>query len=147
MSEKVLVSTKHKSNIDIKRDWYLFDAKDYRLGRLAALIAPILIGKNKTKYSPHLDFGDNVIVVNARKIKVSGRKKEEKKYYRHSGYIGNLKEENLAALLKRKPEDVIIKAVNNMLPKNRLQTNRLKRLHIFTDDKHTFNKVKFKNIK
>ena len=146
MSQKILKATKHYNNSDIKRGWYFFDAKNFRLGHLATEIATILIGKNKPEFSTHLDLGDNIVVVNSKKIKVSGRKKQEKKYYRHSGYIGNLKQENLSALLSKNPNQVIFKAVKNMLPKNRLQNDRLKRLHIFVDIDHKFKKVKFLNI-
>ncbi|MCD6195137.1 50S ribosomal protein L13 [bacterium] len=138
--------TKHFKG-PIVRNWYLFDASEFYLGRLAAQIAVFLMGKHKPVYSPHLDLGDIVVVINAQKVKVSGRKMEEKKYFRHTGYVGHLKEINLKELLKRKPEEVIFRAVKNMLPKNRLQKKRLKRLKIFTLDNHPYKEQKIAVIK
>ncbi|MDD3773944.1 MAG: 50S ribosomal protein L13 [Patescibacteria group bacterium] len=146
MSEKLPQATKHISHLNINRDWYLFDASDYRLGRLAAIIASLLIGKKKANQSPHLDMGDGVVVVNAGRIKVTGRKKDAKIYYRHSGYIGNLKAEKLSELLKRDSREVIKKAVKNMLPKNRHQDDRMRRLRVFKGVKHDLKEVIFKKI-
>ncbi|MCD6156252.1 MAG: 50S ribosomal protein L13 [Candidatus Atribacteria bacterium] len=143
---KVKETTKHISHVDVQRDWYLFDASKYILGRLASQIAIILQGKHKPQYSPHIDLGDCVVVINAKKVKVTGRKLEEKKYYRHTGYVGHLKEETLKELLERKPEEVIYRAVKNMLPKNKLQKRRLRRLKVFADEKHPYTKIKFKAV-
>ena len=144
---KVKKETKHLSHLQIKRQWYLFDASKFYLGRLASQIASILIGKHKAEFSPHLDVGDIVVVINASKIKVSGRKLEEKKYFRHTGYTGHLKEFRLKDLLEKKPERVIYLAVKNMLPKNKWQKKRLKRLKIFADSTHPYKDQKIKEVK
>jgi len=143
---KAREETKHIPTSKIRRDWYLLDASRFRLGRLATIVANLLIGKHKPIYSPHLDVGDSVVIINASKIKVSGDKKEEKIYYRHTGYIGHLKEERLKYLLKKSPEKVIFRAVKNMLPKNRLQKERLKRIKIFKSEKFNL-KINFKEYK
>lgn len=121
---------------EIERKWYLVDAKDVRLGRLASQIAEILMGKTKVGYTKNLVTGDSVVVLNAKDISVSANKKDTKKYYRHTGYIGNLKEETLGNLLQRKPEEVIQKAVSGMLPKNKLRSLLLKNLFVYPDSEH-----------
>ena len=121
---------------DIVRKWFLTDADGVILGRLASKIATILMGKNKPIYSMHLDTGDNVIVINAKKIKVTGKKLEQKIYYRHTGYIGGLKEKTLGELLEQKPTEVIYHAVRLMLPKTRLGRQMLKKLHIYAEASH-----------
>jgi large subunit ribosomal protein L13 len=121
---------------DITKKWYVVDAKDKILGRLAARIATILIGKGKTIYSPHQDVGDNVIVVNAGKIKTTGKKLKTKVYKSYSAYPGGLKLETLETVLKKKPEHVIRHAVKGMLPKNKLGYKLLTKLHVYADDKH-----------
>ncbi|HHF98746.1 MAG TPA: 50S ribosomal protein L13 [Candidatus Aerophobetes bacterium] len=121
---------------EIVRKWYLVDAKDKILGRLATKIARILSGKDKPIYTPHIDTGDFVIVVNARKVRVTGRKEEGKIYYHHSGYPGGLKKETLAELREKKPEEIIRRAVKGMLPKNRLGRKMLKRLKVYPDENH-----------
>jgi len=121
---------------EIVRKWYLVDAKDKILGRLATKIARILSGKDKPIYTPHIDTGDFVIVVNARKVRVTGRKEEGKIYYHHSGYPGGLKKETLAELREKKPEEIIRRAVKGMLPKNRLGRKMLKRLKVYPDEDH-----------
>ena len=131
---------------DIRRDWHLFDAQGQILGRLSTKIATFLQGKNKTNYVPYLDCGDYVVVVNAKEILVSGRKEKQKKYYRHSGYPGGLKEETLEKLRARKPQEIIIHAVKGMLPKNKLAARMLKKLFVFADDKHPY-EDKFKDQK
>jgi len=131
---KVKEETKHLSSKKIKRDWYLLDASRYRLGKLATIIATLLIGKHKSSYSPHIDVGDSVVVINARHLKVHKSRKEEKIYYHHTGYVGHLKKKTLKELLKEDPKKIIFIAVKNMLPKNRLQKKRLKRLKIFNDE-------------
>lgn len=121
---------------DIKREWYLVDAQDKILGRLAAKIAVILRGKHKSIFTPHLDTGDGVIVINASKIKVTGRKLKEKIYRRFSGYPGGLKEVTLETMLKKNPTTVIKLAVKRMLPSGPLGRELLKKLKIYSNDKH-----------
>ncbi len=121
---------------DIKRQWYLVDAKDKILGRLAAKIAVILRGKHKAIFTPHLDTGDGVIVINASKIRVTGRKLKQKVYRRYSGYPGGLRELPLEALLTKKPATVIQLAVRRMLPSGPLGRDMLKKLKVYSDDKH-----------
>ncbi|MBN1913133.1 MAG: 50S ribosomal protein L13 [Candidatus Omnitrophica bacterium] len=121
---------------EIKRTWYLVDATDKVLGRLAVKIAVILRGKNKTTFTPHLDTGDGVIVINASKIKVTGRKLKQKVYRRYSGYIGGLREVTLENMLKKKPGTVIELAVRRMLPGGHLGREIFKRLKVYADDKH-----------
>lgn len=120
---------------EIERKWYLIDAKDKNLGRLCTEIAKILRGKNKPAFTPHLDCGDFVIVINAEKIKVTGNKLEDKKYYRHSGYVGNLKVTNLKKKMEQSPEFVIRNAVKGMLPHNILGRKILKKLKIYKGEK------------
>jgi len=121
---------------DIKRDWYIVDAAGKTLGRLATQIAKILMGKHKVTYTPHVDNGDFVIVINADKIHVTGKKLDKKIYYKHTGYFGHLKEETLKQKLQRKPEEVIYLAVRGMLPKNKLRKRMLKRLKIYAGPEH-----------
>ena len=121
---------------DVKRVWHLVDAKDKILGRVATLIASFLKGKHKTNITPHVDMGDAVVVINAEKIRVTGKKLTEKHYKRYSGYPGGLKEEPLESLLVRKPTEVIRHAVKGMLPKNKLGDRMLKRLKVYVGDKH-----------
>jgi large subunit ribosomal protein L13 len=121
---------------EIERKWYLIDAKDKNLGRLCTEIAKILRGKNKPAFTPHLDCGDFVIVINADKIKVTGNKLEDKKYYRHSGYVGNLKVTNLKKKMEQSPEFVIRNAVKGMLPHNILGRKILKKLKIYKGEKN-----------
>jgi len=121
---------------EIERKWYLVDAQGMVLGRLAAEVARILKGKHKPCYSPHLDVGDNVIVVNAEKVVLTGNKAEKKVYYHHSGYPGGLKETVYADLMRRKPEFVVRKAVRGMLPHNRLGRSMLRKLHVYAGPDH-----------
>lgn len=130
------MKTYQLKNEDVKRKWYLVDAKDQIIGRLATNIATILNGKNKVEYTPHIDAGDFVIVINADKIRVTGRKLDQKMYRWHSGYPGGLKSRTLRQMLSDKPERVIYKAVKGMLPKNRLAARRLKRLKIYKGEIH-----------
>ena len=122
---------------DIKRKWYLVDAKDKTLGRLATKVATILRGKHKPIYTPHLDTGDGVIVINAAGIKVTGKKLKEKVYRRYSGYIRGLHEVTLENMLKNKPATVIKLAVKRMLPQGPLAEVMFKKLKVYADDKHT----------
>lgn len=121
---------------DIQKSWYIVDAKDKILGRLATRVASILIGKDKVIYSPHQDVGDEVIVINASKIKVTGKKLAQKEYKRYSAYPGGLNIENLETVLKKDPERVIRHAVHGMLPKSKLGAKLLKKLRVYADDKH-----------
>ncbi|MDD5155431.1 MAG: 50S ribosomal protein L13 [Candidatus Omnitrophica bacterium] len=121
---------------DIKTKWYLVDAKGKILGRLAAKVAAILRGKHKAIYTPYMDTGDGVIVVNAAKIKVTGRKLKQKVYRRYSGYIGGLREVSLENMLKDKPATVIKLAVRRMLPKGYLGEKTFKKLKVYVDAKH-----------
>ncbi len=118
----------------MKRSTHKINAEKEILGRLASKVAVLLRGKNKTGYSPHKDMGDFVVVENVDKIKVTGNKEEQKKYYRHSGYPGGLKEESYENLKKRKPGEIFKKAVYGMLPKNKLRAQMIKRLKFKKDD-------------
>jgi large subunit ribosomal protein L13 len=121
----------------IERTWYVVDAADQVLGRMATRIASVLRGKHKPVYAPHLDCGDFVIVVNASQVRLTGRKLENKMYYRHSGYMGGLKEVNAARLLETYPDRVIQNAVKGMLPRNPLGRKLLSRLKIHPGAEHT----------
>ena len=124
-------------NKDIKKKWYLIDADGLVLGRLAAKIASILRGKHKTIFTPHLDCGDNVIVINAKKIMLTGNKVKEKKYYKHTGYPGGLKELYFKDIIKgTNPESIIKKAVERMMTSNALTKKQLSNLRIFKDENH-----------
>ena len=120
----------------IKRDWLLIDATDLTLGRLATEIATRLRGKHKPEYTPFMDTGDYVIVINASKVKVTGNKASDKKYYHHTGYPGGIKEESFEKLLARKPEDVIEKAVRGMLPKGPLGRAMFRKLKVYAGETH-----------
>ncbi|MBM3205910.1 50S ribosomal protein L13 [Candidatus Shapirobacteria bacterium] len=122
----------------IKRDWHLLDAKEQILGRLASEIAFLLMGKDKPYWVDYLDCGDYVVVINAGKIRVSGRKDQNKVYYRHSGYPGGFKKISFAQQMSKDPTQIIRHAVEGMLPKNKLQDERLARLKIFVDEKHDY---------
>jgi large subunit ribosomal protein L13 len=119
-----------------ERNWLVVDASGQTLGRLATQIADALRGKRKPTYTPHIDTGDFVVVINAEKISVTGNKRAEKRYYRHSGYPGGLKEESLQALMARKPELVIERAVKGMLPQNRLGRAMIKKLKVYGGSNH-----------
>ena len=121
---------------ELTHDWYIVDAEGKTLGRLATLVATYLLGKHKVQFSPHIDCGDNIVIINAAKINVTGNKLEDKKYYRHSGYPGGIKETSLAELLARNPASAIEKAVTGMLPKNRLTDDRLRRLKVYPGTEH-----------
>jgi len=121
---------------DIERRWFVVDAEGKVLGRLATRIAQIVRGKEKVYFTPHLDTGDFVVVVNADKIRVTGKKEADKTYYRHSGYIGNLKKTTLGRMMARKPEWVIMHAVRGMLPKNRLGRKLLKKVKVYRGPTH-----------
>ena len=121
---------------NVKRDWYVVDAQDAVLGRLATQVANVLRGKNKAIFTPSVDTGDFVIVVNAEKIALTGHKLADKVYYSHSGFPGGLKEITAGKLMEKKPEDIIKKAVKGMLPKNKLSRHMIKKLKIYTGANH-----------
>jgi large subunit ribosomal protein L13 len=121
---------------DIRRDWFVVDAQDKILGRLASNVAQRLRGKHKPEFAPHVDNGDFIIVVNAAQIKVTGNKMETKMYHRHSGYPGGIKSRTLTEQLAHKPEEVILHAVRGMLPKNRLGRALLKKLKVYPGAEH-----------
>jgi large subunit ribosomal protein L13 len=121
---------------EIARDWYVVDAEGQTLGRLATRIADVLRGKGKPQYTPHVDTGDFVVVVNAEKIAVTGTKLDDKLYYRHSGYPGGLKSRSLREQLQRQPAEVLRKAVKGMLPKNKLARQQLGKLKIYAGPEH-----------
>ena len=120
----------------IERKWYVVDAEGATLGRLASEIAKVLRGKNKPEYTPHIDTGDYVIVVNAEKVKVTGKKLQQKVYYNHSDYVGGMRETTLAELLAKKPEKVIELAVKGMLPKGPLGRTMYKKLFVYAGAEH-----------
>ena len=120
----------------IDRKWYVVDATDMTLGRLASEVAKVLRGKNKPIFTPHIDCGDNVIVINAEKIKVTGKKMDQKVYYHHSDYVGDLKEATLREKLEKKPEQVIELAVKGMLPKGPLGRQMFTKLHVYAGPEH-----------
>jgi large subunit ribosomal protein L13 len=126
-------STKAK---DIEREWRVIDATDKTLGRIATQVANLLMGKHKSIYAPYIDAGDYVVVLNAAKMKVTGKKMEQKVYYRHSGYPGGLKSQKLEELFSKDPARVIEFAVKGMLPHNRLGRDMIKKLKIYPGDEH-----------
>lgn len=121
---------------EAERDWVLVDAADQVLGRLAVQVASILRGKTKPEYTPHVDTGDFVVVINAGKVKLTGNKLEDKKYYRHSGYMGGLKTATAKDLMVKKPEEIIRHAVKGMLPKNSLGKAMFKKLKVYAGGAH-----------
>jgi large subunit ribosomal protein L13 len=121
---------------EVPRRWYVVDAKGQILGRLASRIAMVLRGKNKPQFTPHMDTGDFVVVLNAGEVKLTGKKLDKKIYYRHSGYMGGLKEISARHLLQKKPEEVLRHAVRGMLPKNSLGRNLLRKLKIYSGAVH-----------
>ena len=120
----------------VERKWYVVDAEGKTLGRLASEVANVLTGKNKPIYTPHIDTGDYVIVVNAEKVKVTGKKLDQKIYYHHSEYVGGMKEATLQEMMQKKPEFVITHAVKGMLPKGPLGRQMLKKLHVYAGPEH-----------
>ena len=120
----------------IERKWFVVDAAGQTLGRLASEVAKVLRGKNKPIFTPHIDTGDYVIVVNADKIAVTGKKMEQMRYYRHSDYIGGLKSVSLREMMEKKPEEVVRKAVKGMLPKGPLGSEMISKLHVYAGSEH-----------
>jgi large subunit ribosomal protein L13 len=131
-----MIKTYSPKPTELSHDWYILDAEGQTLGRLATVVATYLLGKHKPQYSPHLDCGDNIVIINAAKIAVTGNKLEAKKYYRHSGHPGGIKETSLAELMARNPTQVLEKAISGMLPKNRLLDDRMYRLRVYATDEH-----------
>ncbi len=121
---------------EVTRSWHLIDAEGQTLGRLATVVAKLLMGKHKPQYTAHIDCGDNVVVINAANISVTGNKLEDKRYYRHSGYPGGIKEISLADQMTKDPTKVITMAVKGMLPKNRLTDDRMSRLKVYATAEH-----------
>jgi large subunit ribosomal protein L13 len=120
----------------VEKEWYIVDARDKVLGRLATVVAMVLRGKHKPSFTPHVDCGDNVIVINAEKVKLTGNKLSDKKYFRHTGYPGGQRIETPEDLLSKKPEAVVEKAVKGMLPKNRLGSAIFNNLYVYVGENH-----------
>ncbi|MBR0479672.1 50S ribosomal protein L13 [Candidatus Saccharibacteria bacterium] len=141
------MKTYSQKGAEIKREWWMIDAASMPLGKLAVVIADKLMGKSKVTYTPHIDNGDFVVVVNAKNLVVTGEKMTQKKYYRHSGYPGGIKELRLEEIIEKDPSRAIVEAVKGMLPKNKLAAERLKRLRVFADSEHTHAAQNPKEIK
>ena len=122
---------------EVRRDWFVVDATNKTLGRLATELASRLRGKHKPIFTPHVDTGDHIVVINAARIRVTGNKMKDKMYYRHTGYVGNLKEKNLAKLMEDAPEQALILAVKGMLPKGPLGRDMMRKLRVFAGPEHT----------
>jgi len=131
-----MMTTVSTKPAEVHREWYLVDAQGKTLGRLASELARRLRGKHKTQYTPHVDTGDYIVVVNAEKVRVTGNKLQDKMYYRHTGYIGNLKSINLEKLLAQAPDRVITHAVKGMLPRNPLGRAMLRKLRVYAGPDH-----------
>ncbi|MBW1741930.1 MAG: 50S ribosomal protein L13 [Deltaproteobacteria bacterium] len=121
---------------EVERDWFVVDARERVLGRLASFVATRLRGKHKPIYTPHVDTGDHIIVINADKVALTGRKWDDKLYHHHSGYMGGLKSITAKQLLEKRPEDLVMHAVRGMLPKNTLGRNMLKKLKVYAGPEH-----------
>ena len=141
------MKTFSQKTAEIKREWYVIDAASLPLGKLAVVIADKLMGKSKVTYTPHIDNGDYVIVLNAKNIQVTGNKMVEKMYYRHSGFPGGLTELKLEEISEKNPAYAIKEAVKGMLPKNKLADDRLARLRVFNGAEHTHSAQNPKEIK
>jgi large subunit ribosomal protein L13 len=136
MLEELIMKTFMPNPAKVERKWYVVDATGKTLGRLSAEVAKVLRGKNKPEFTPHCDCGDYVIVINAEKIVVTGKKLDQKMYYHHSDYVGGMKEQTLREKLNRKPEQVIELAVKGMLPKGPLGRQMYKKLHVYAGAEH-----------
>ncbi len=128
--------TKSISQFDIKKKWFLVDAQGITLGKLASKVAHILMGKHKTSYTKHMDDGDNVVVINAQGVKLTGKKLEQKKYYYHTNYVGHLRERGYDYLMEKKPDFVVEKAIKGMLPKNKLGSKQFSNLYVYANATH-----------
>lgn len=131
---------------EIERTWYLVDAKGKVLGRLSSQIARVLQGKHRPYYTPYWDMGDNIVVVNAKDVAVTGNKEKQKLYYHHSGYPGGLRKQTLAELRKRRPTEILRRAVLGMMPKNKLAREMMKKLFIYAGSEHPHKDKKFKEL-
>jgi large subunit ribosomal protein L13 len=136
MATATAMKTYQATAQDRERTWYVVDAENRTLGRLATQIADVLRGKRKPTYTPHVDVGDFVIVINAEKVAVTGKKLEDKRYWRHSGYPGGIRSRTLGEMLEKRPEEVIRKAVKGMLPRNRLARAQLRKLKVYAGPEH-----------
>ena len=141
------MKTYSQKGADVKREWWLIDASTMPLGKLAVIIADKLMGKSKVTYTPHIDNGDYVVVINAKNIKITGDKMIQMKYYRHSGFPGGLKELKLMEVIEKDPALAIREAVKGMLPKNKLAADRLERLRVFDTAEHAHSAQNPKEIK
>ena len=141
------MKTYSQKSSEINREWWLIDASSMPLGKLAVIIADKLMGKSKVTYTPHIDNGDYVVVTNAKDLVVTGEKMTQKKYYRHSGYPGGIKELRLEEVIEKNPSRAVIEAVKGMLPKNKLSAERLKRLRVFAGAEHAHTAQNPKEIK
>ena len=144
--EKKMKTTRIKES-EINHKWFVIDAENKTLGRMSTTIAKILMGKNKVTYQPDIDNGDGVIIINAKKVRLTGAKFEDKMYYTHSGYIGNLKEKNLNEMMTKHPDKVILLSVKRMLPKNKLGRKMLTRLKVYSAEKHPHESQKPETLK
>ena len=142
---RTFIATK-KNTDPAKKQWFLVDAKGKILGRTAAKIATVIRGKHKPTYTPNVDVGDRVVVINAEKIKVTGNKLIEKQYLRYSGYPGGLKSTSLEVMLKTKPTEVLKIAVRKMLPANPLSRDMIKKLDVYAGPEHPYKKIEFKKL-
>lgn len=142
----MIVKTYSAKPSQVEREWFIVDASMYPLGRLATLIATYLTGKHKPMYTTHIDCGDTIVVINAAKVQITGNKLANKKYYRHSGYPGGIKETSLETIMKTAPHKAIESAVKGMLPKNKLQDERMKRLKVYPGLEHPHEPQKPKNL-
>ncbi len=141
------MKTYSQKSAEIKREWYLIDASTLPLGKLAVVVADKLMGKSKVTYTPHIDNGDYVVVINAKNLQVTGNKLVDKKYHHHSGFPGGLKTLKLEEIIEKKPEYAIKQAVKGMIPKNKLAADRLARLRVFDGAEHTHSAQNPKEIK
>ena len=141
------MKTYSQKSSEINREWWLVDASSMPLGKLAVVIADKLMGKSKVTYTPHIDNGDYVVVINAKNLVVTGEKMTQKKYYRHSGYPGGIKELRLEEVIEKDPSRAISEAVKGMMPKNKLAAERLKRLRVFAGAEHAHAAQNPKEIK
>ena len=130
----------------VQKEWVLVDATDQILGRLASRVAMILRGKHRPDFTPHVDCGDNVIIINAEKVKLTGKKAAQREYIRHSGYPGGQKSETVESLMSRRPAAVVERSIKGMLPKNRLGSEMFRNLHVFVGPEHTHEAQKPKTI-
>ena len=140
------MKTYSQKTAEVKREWWVIDASSMPLGKLAVIIADKLMGKSKVTYTPHIDNGDYVVVTNAKNLVVTGDKMIQKKYYRHSGYPGGIKELRLEEIIEKEPARAIETAVKGMLPKNKLLADRMARLRVFEGEEHTHTAQNPQNI-